>query len=193
MSPRTKEQNEEIRQKSMTMIKETALELFARLGYHSTSISKIAKEAGISKGLLYNYFNGKEELLEAILMDAVDGNEEWWNAIMENIEDPYEQLKQITEMAVQMVTRDLHHWRLLTSLAFQVDVLKSLEPVLMRKQEVIIAQAVDLFERLGVEDPQKEAFYYGAVLDGIFLHYMNMGDQYPLQEMMEFILRRYQK
>ncbi len=193
MSPRTKQQNEEIRQKRMAIIKETALELFGRLGYHSTSISRIAKEAGISKGLLYNYFNGKEELLEAILMDAMDSSEVWWNEIMNNIADPYEQLKQITEMAIQMITHDLHHWRLLTSLAFQVDVLKSLEPVLMRKQEVMIAQTVDLFERLGVEDPKHEAFYYGALMDGIFLHYMNLGEQYPLQEMMNFILTRYKK
>jgi len=37
----------------------TVLQLFANNGYESTSISKIALTAGISKGLMYNYFRAK--------------------------------------------------------------------------------------------------------------------------------------
>ena len=48
MSPKTKEQVEEIRAKRMAQIKEVALELFAHDGYYNTSISKIAKAANIS-------------------------------------------------------------------------------------------------------------------------------------------------
>ncbi len=49
MSPRTKAQFEEIRQKSRENIENIALELFALKGYHATSISQIAKKAGISR------------------------------------------------------------------------------------------------------------------------------------------------
>ena len=66
MSPRTEEQFEEIRESKKNLIQEVALELFATRGYHSTSISMIAKEADISKGLLYNYFESKEELLNSM-------------------------------------------------------------------------------------------------------------------------------
>ena len=72
MSPKTKEQYEEIRQRSIAAIKEAALELFAHNGYHSTSITHIHKKAGISKGLLYNYFDGKEDLLHVIIMDVLE-------------------------------------------------------------------------------------------------------------------------
>ena len=50
MSPRTKDQFEEIRNKSRENIEKIALELFAIKGYHATSVSQIAEKAGISKG-----------------------------------------------------------------------------------------------------------------------------------------------
>ncbi len=46
---------------------ETAMELLANEGYYPTSISKIAKKAGISKGLMYNYFTSKEQLVHEII------------------------------------------------------------------------------------------------------------------------------
>ncbi len=50
---------------------DTALEHFANQGYYATTINHIAKHAGISKGLMYNYFESKEALLEAILQKSV--------------------------------------------------------------------------------------------------------------------------
>ncbi|MDR1653742.1 MAG: TetR/AcrR family transcriptional regulator, partial [Prevotellaceae bacterium] len=69
--PRTKEQYEKIRNEKRQLIKQTALSLFADKGYDATSISEIAKKAGISKGLMYNYFTSKEELLQIIWDDLV--------------------------------------------------------------------------------------------------------------------------
>jgi len=65
--PRTKLQFEEIRKEKINLIKQVALELFANTGYSQTSINDIAQKANISKGLLYNYFNSKEELLRDIV------------------------------------------------------------------------------------------------------------------------------
>ncbi len=44
---------------------EGAATVFARDGYEGASMSRIAAEAGVSKGTLYNYFNGKAELFSA--------------------------------------------------------------------------------------------------------------------------------
>ena len=73
MSPRTADQFEEIREEKKTLIMDVALEHFANEGYHATTISHIARRAGISKGLMYNYFESKEALLEAILQRSVIG------------------------------------------------------------------------------------------------------------------------
>ncbi|MDR1542801.1 MAG: TetR/AcrR family transcriptional regulator, partial [Prevotellaceae bacterium] len=69
--PRTQVQYEKIRNEKRQLIKQTALSLFAENGYETTSISEIAKKAGISKGLMYNYFTSKEELLQIIWDDLV--------------------------------------------------------------------------------------------------------------------------
>lgn len=70
--PKTKEQYEDIRMEKRKLIYETALWLFASKGYVATSISDIAKQADISKGLMYNYFKSKEELLQAIMDNLVN-------------------------------------------------------------------------------------------------------------------------
>lgn len=67
MSPRTEKQFEKIRESKRELIMNTALEEFAENGYHVTSISKISKRANISKGLIYNYFKSKEDLLKSII------------------------------------------------------------------------------------------------------------------------------
>ena len=64
--PRTKEQFEEIRTKTKRKILEHALVLFAEKGFKGTSINDIAKSAEISKGLAYNYFKNKDELMIAV-------------------------------------------------------------------------------------------------------------------------------
>lgn len=191
MSPRNKAQFEEIRQRSIAAIKEAALELFAHNGYHSTSISQIAKAAGVSKGLVYNYYESKEALLEGIIMEAVEEGERMMDWILGEQQDAAEQLKLIVEASFQMVKSNLHYWKLMTSLAFQTDALKGLEPILKRKQEVMLEKAVDLFKRLGVEQAREEAFLFGAVMDGIFLHYLHLEQDYPLEEMKDFMLKRF--
>lgn len=72
MSPRSSAQFEEMREEKKTLIMDTALEHFSDYGFHATTISHIARHAGISKGLLYNYYKSKEELLAAIINRSLD-------------------------------------------------------------------------------------------------------------------------
>jgi len=71
MSPRTPKQFQEIREEKKSLIMDVALEHFASEGYHNSTISHIAKHAGISKGLMYNYFESKEELLTEIINRSI--------------------------------------------------------------------------------------------------------------------------
>ncbi len=62
-----KEQKEE-RKKAILM---TALNLFVKRGYHETKISDIAEAVPMSTGLMFHYFESKEELLlELVKMGA---------------------------------------------------------------------------------------------------------------------------
>ncbi|MCL6627892.1 MAG: TetR/AcrR family transcriptional regulator, partial [Alicyclobacillus shizuokensis] len=58
--PRTEKVNQQIRDERKEQILAAAAEVFARNGYVGTRIDDIASAAGISKGLIYHYFGGKE-------------------------------------------------------------------------------------------------------------------------------------
>lgn len=49
-----------------------AIKLFGARGYYTVTIKDIAKEAGISPGLIYQYFRNKEDVLLFTLMERLD-------------------------------------------------------------------------------------------------------------------------
>jgi len=62
----------------------SCLSLFAHRGFHITSISEIAKRAGITKGAIYWHFTNKEALFEAIL-DRI--KHDWQTTVMLHVEE----------------------------------------------------------------------------------------------------------
>jgi AcrR family transcriptional regulator len=52
-------------------LKETAIDCFARFGYQGTSIDRIAREAGVTKGAIYYHYKDKDDLLAAAVADRV--------------------------------------------------------------------------------------------------------------------------
>ena len=72
MCPKTVAQNKIIREEKKDLILRTALKVFAQEGYHASSVNKIADKANISKGLIYNYFESKEDLLNNIVSNIMD-------------------------------------------------------------------------------------------------------------------------
>lgn len=65
-----REEQKEIRKK---VIMTAALDLFIRKGYAATKISDIAKQAGMSTGLMFHYFDSKENLYEELVRFGVLG------------------------------------------------------------------------------------------------------------------------
>jgi AcrR family transcriptional regulator len=123
MSPRTAKQYETIREERMELLKETALRLFSANGYEATSISTIAKEAGISKGLMYNYFESKEELLLSLFDDYFR-----LLGTLLNPNDDNEITNEEMDFFFSALTRSLKekhgYWLLFFQLSMQPDVLR---------------------------------------------------------------------
>lgn len=61
----------EQKEKRKNEILAAGLDLFIRRGYTSTKISDIAKQVGMSTGLLFHYFESKEKLYEALIQEGV--------------------------------------------------------------------------------------------------------------------------
>ncbi len=121
MSPRTFKQYEEIREEKIALIMDTALEHFANGGYHATTINHIAKHAGISKGLLYNYFESKEALLKAIIHKSVTEVLNYFDIDRDGYLSEEEFEFFVRKVGV-MLKEKRSFWRLLFQLLMQIDV-----------------------------------------------------------------------
>ncbi|ABM95915.1 TetR/AcrR family transcriptional regulator [Methylibium petroleiphilum] len=53
-------------------ILDAAVEVFRRRGFHAASMAEIAKTFGMSAGHIYNYFDSKEAIIEAIVARDID-------------------------------------------------------------------------------------------------------------------------
>ena len=60
-------------------ILDAAIRVFARQGFHRCRVSDIADEAGVAYGLVYHYFNSKDQVLNelfserwSLMLDAID-------------------------------------------------------------------------------------------------------------------------
>ncbi|NLR76957.1 TetR/AcrR family transcriptional regulator [Leeia aquatica] len=79
-----------------------ARQVFLESGYGSASMDRIAREAGVSKGTLYNYFANKETLFATMIQgdcyDATNGSHSHdWQL------DPQQPLGVLTEFGMHMV------------------------------------------------------------------------------------------
>ncbi|MEM9951598.1 MAG: helix-turn-helix domain-containing protein [Chloroflexota bacterium] len=64
-------------------ILEVASELIAHYGYDKTTVSDIAREAGISKGAIYLHFDSKDALFEALLIREMEAYTMRWMQLLE--------------------------------------------------------------------------------------------------------------
>lgn len=62
------------KEKRRQEILEAGLDLFIRKGYAATKIADIAKQVGMSTGLLFHYFDSKENLYETLIQLGVSGS-----------------------------------------------------------------------------------------------------------------------
>jgi AcrR family transcriptional regulator len=49
-----------------TAILNATLKLISQKGFHGTAMSKVAKEAGVSAGIIYHYFDSKDALMDEL-------------------------------------------------------------------------------------------------------------------------------
>jgi TetR/AcrR family transcriptional regulator, fatty acid metabolism regulator protein len=60
------------------IILDAAVRVFARQGFHTCRVSDIADEAGVAYGLVYHYFQSKDEVLDTLFLER-------WGVLLEAI------------------------------------------------------------------------------------------------------------
>lgn len=64
--------SDELTQRRRLQIIEAAERSFRKRGFHATTLREIAAEFGMSVGHIYNYFSGKDAILEALIHQKID-------------------------------------------------------------------------------------------------------------------------
>jgi AcrR family transcriptional regulator len=177
---RGRKTNSELRDASITQIRESALDLFVTRGYFATTMEQIAAGAGLTKGGVYFYVPKKE----TILID-----------LLESIEHSYltiavDSIRELDASYKERIVR-LLHWQVTYALERPQDIMllvmmsvelsgKSSEPA--RRIEDIYRRLHDFVQRTiqdGAEageiktrlPPREMASFYIAAHDGVMLEW----------------------
>jgi AcrR family transcriptional regulator len=88
------------------LLLDAAVRVFARKGYHAARVGDIAEEAGVAYGLLYHYFESKEDVLRSVFRET-------WRALIGTIksveaagDSAPEQLRKVAEILLRSWRRD---------------------------------------------------------------------------------------
>lgn len=187
MCPRTATQYEAIRQEKQALIMETALELFAQKGFHGTSISDISKKAGISKGLVYNYFESKEEILKSIVQSGYD-------AAYKNMELNkegrlvQEEFVHFIKMTFQLIKENRNFWALYSSLMFQPGILDLVVPQFEGKSVEIQKLMTDFLKEMGSTDPEADMLAISSLIKGATVLLLTAPKYFPIDKLEEAVI-----
>jgi len=81
-------------------LKDTAIDCFSRYGYQGTSIDRIAREAGVTKGAIYYHYKDKNDLLSAAVADRVAEFEDRVQNACQGV-GPEESLRRVVAVSIE--------------------------------------------------------------------------------------------
>lgn len=190
MSPRTSKQFEEIRENKRAQIISAAIECFSTKGYHAVSISELAEFAGISKGLMYNYFKGKDELLRCVFQEIMD--------TMMNMFDPHKKglmerddLRKYLERFFKHLKSNLILWKMYMAIFSQPAVQEILKDEILEASKQPMEMIGSYFKNHGYKNPMVEVAFLSTLSSGIIIEYIGDPENYPLDQIKKRILTMY--
>ncbi len=182
MSPRSAKQIDNIRKEKKNLILETALELFAENGFHATSISQIAKKAKISKGLTYNYFESKKEILDEILkfgFDSIYSNFDFnQDGVLTEEEFIY-----FIKQSFRLIRENNRFWKLYFSLLFQPKVAESFQNDYSETSKNLYSKLFQFVAGRGSKNTESDILVISALLKGAYITTVSTPDFFPPEKM----------
>lgn len=180
--PRTRQQNEKLREERRKEILEAAITLFARNGFTGTGVSDVAKAAGVSHGTVFLYFPSKEALFEAALLEPLAEAEEPFMGLGRMEGSPRERIARMVREQLNAFARQESYVRLTQYVLGLRDRFPELSQHLFdfaakatRTLAAVIAEGQALGE-LPSGDPEHIAWAYFSYLNGTVLIHMAPAD-----------------
>ena len=160
-----------------------ALELFASDGYNAVSTSRIAKEAGVSEGLIFRHFTNKKGLLNAIISEAERRlNEVFSHIVFET--DPQAVLRKTIEIPYSIPETAYSFWRLQFKLKWEQEYYNP------DKMKPLVDKLTWAFKELKYEQPELEAKLLEQTIESISTGILRDGKELQIP-FKQFLIAKY--
>lgn len=162
---------------------DVAIDCFALHGYQATSIDRIARAAGVTKGALYYHFKDKEELLFEAVMNRIGQFEHRVSADLTPVTDPVAALRRLAGICRDHATIS-NHRRLIVTLmveAFDTNPRLAAEfQAMMHRFRFFVQGIVTLGQkqkifRADVDPKTAAAVWAGAIMGAEIQYYQDRG------------------
>lgn len=158
-----------------------AIDCFARHGYQATSIDRIARAAGVTKGALYYHFKDKRDLLLGAIEDRIGGFE---RVVVERVTragDPIAALSAVAEICIEQATVSNHRRFILTLMVESLDTHPELSDSfrdMIRRFRGFLTQTFTIGRQKGLFRPDVDPalaarLFVGAVMGLELQHYQD--------------------
>lgn len=180
--PRSQEQYDEIRKQKKQLIMDSALELFAENGFHATSMSQVAKKAGVSKGLAYNYFESKQEILDEIIKTGFDSIYSHFDLNHDGIltRDEFEHF---IRNSFKAISKNRKFWKLYSAIIMQADLAESMMEKYGDRSQSIMQMLNQFIATMGSTDPEGDLMVISSLVKGALLVVISAPDFFPVQQL----------
>lgn len=185
-----KNRKEEIKIEKREKILRTALGCFSKYGYHNTTIDEIAKKAGISKGLIYNYFESKEHLLNDILNKASEEIYQYFDPNSDGVLTK-DEFYYFIEKIFKTIELHIDFWRLYTALVVQPEVYKNLNKIIDERSFRIVRLMEEFFKNNNISNYEDELLMFISLLKGATIQYITFPEKFPLEKAKNVIIKYY--
>ena len=185
------------RERSVQSIQAAALSAFGERGVEATTMDEIARRAGVSKGLIYVYFESKQALLRAVMEEPIHEAFRTFQDVPQHV-TPEEKLRYIVQRTLRDRTEKAELYRLYYALLFtpgQTSVVREIQEELRPGFREVFGALVQIFRELGSEDAEGAARLFQAALIGLthllVLRTETGPDLLPLQRLGEQLVIRF--
>ena len=177
---------------------DVAIECFARYGYQATSIDRIAKAAGVTKGALYYHFRDKEELLFESVRNRVSQFERRVASDVAASRDAAQSLRQVAHACFDHATKSNHRRFILTLMVETLDtnarIAKQFREMMIRFRQFLAGlirdgQGAGVFRRDAA--PEIAAQIYAAGVMGAEIQYYQDASGLDLGATLEVFVGQY--
>jgi AcrR family transcriptional regulator len=162
-------------------ITDIAIDCFARYGYAGTSIDRIAKAAGLTKGAIYYHFTDKEELLFAAVRDRVSQFENRVTRDLLPVRDAVAVLRRVIAVCLEHATVSNHRRFIVTLMVEALGNNARLSRQFRRMMErfrLFLRDVIEVGQRQGafraeVDAAAAAAVFAGAVMGAEIQYYQD--------------------